>query len=78
VPECQIEQVLVTAINQALCDKDTFLVTLQNNIETVISHENDQTLTTIEKRLEELQTELLKLASNGTPMATPITFLTSM
>ncbi len=53
-----------TAINQALCDKDAFLVTLQNNIETVIIHENDQTLATIGKRLEELQTELLKLASS--------------
>lgn len=64
VPESQIEQVLVTAINQALCDKNTFLVTLQNNIETVIIHENDQTLATIDKRLEELQIELLKLASS--------------
>lgn len=64
VPESQIEQVLVTAINQALCDKDAFLVTLQNNIETVIIHENDQTLAAIDKRLEELQTELLKLASS--------------
>ncbi len=64
VPESQIEQVLVTAINQALCDKNTFLVTLQNNIETVIIHENGQTLATIDKRLEELQTELLKLASS--------------
>jgi len=41
VPGSQIEQVLVTAINQALCDKDIFLVTLHNNIETVISQEND-------------------------------------
>jgi len=64
VPESQIEQVLVTAINQALCDKDTFLVTLQNNIETVLSHENDQTLADIDNRLEELQTQLLKLASS--------------
>ena len=64
VPESQIEQVLVTAINQALCYKDAFLVTLQNNIEPVIIHENDQTLATIDKRLEELQTELLKLASS--------------
>ena len=45
-------------------DKDNFLVTLQNNIETVIIHENDQTLDAIDKRLEELQTELLKLASS--------------
>lgn len=64
VPECQIEQVLITAINQALCDKDTFLVTLQNNIETVLIHENDQTLAGIDAQLQELQAELLKLASS--------------
>lgn len=64
VPESQIEQVLVTAINQALCDKDTFLVTLQDNIVTVLSHENDQTLSGIDARLQELQSELLKLASS--------------
>ena len=64
VPESTIEQALVAAINQALCDKDTFLATLQNNIETVISHDNDQTLAGIDKRLQELQAELLKLASS--------------
>ena len=62
--ESAIEQVLVTSINQALCDKDTFLVTLQNNIETVLIHENDQTLAGIDARLQELQAELLKLASS--------------
>lgn len=62
--ESTIEQVLVTAINQALCDRDTFLVTLQNNIETVLSHENDTTLSDIDKRLAELQSELVKLASS--------------
>ena len=64
VPEGTIEQVLVTAINQTLCGKDTFLVTLQNNIETVLSHENVQTLEDIDSRLQELQAELLKLASS--------------
>ncbi len=63
VLESQIEQVLVTAINQALCDKDSKLVTLQNNIETVLNRENNQTLAGIDKRLEEIQIKLLKLAS---------------
>ena len=63
VLESTIERVLITAINQTLCDKDSFLATLQNNIEAVILHENDQTLANISKRLEELQTELLKLAN---------------
>jgi len=65
VLESTIEQVLVTAINQALCDKDAFLSTLRDNIATVINRENDQTLADIDKRLEELQMELLKLASSN-------------
>ena len=55
---------MVTAINQALCEKDQFLITLQKNIETVICHENSHTLTAIDKRLKELQAELLKLANS--------------
>ncbi|HOM98457.1 MAG TPA: recombinase family protein, partial [Acetomicrobium sp.] len=42
----------------------TFLSILKKNIETVLNHENDTTLADIDKRLEELQTELLKLASS--------------
>ena len=64
VLESTIEQVLVTAINQTLCDKDNFLVTLQNNIKTVLSRENDQTIAEIDKRLAELQSELVKLADS--------------
>lgn len=64
VLESTLEQVMVTAINQALCDKDHFLITLQKNIETVICHESSHTLTAIDKRLTELQAELLKLASS--------------
>lgn len=64
VLESSLEQVMVTAINQALCDKDHFLITLQKNIETVICHENSHTLTAIDKRLTELQAELLKLANS--------------
>ena len=37
---------------------------LQHNIETVLSHNNDETLATIDTRLEELQTQLVKLASS--------------
>lgn len=64
VPESTIEQVLVTAINQTLCGKDDFLVTLQNNIEAVLCCSNNQTLESIDKRLSELQAELLSLASS--------------
>jgi site-specific DNA recombinase len=64
VLESTIEQVLIRAINQTLCDKDNFLSVLKNNIETVLSHENDTTLADINKRLSELQSELVKLASS--------------
>lgn len=64
VLESTIEQVLVTAINQTLCAKDSFLSILKDNIETVLSHENDTTLSDIDKRLAELQTELVKLANS--------------
>lgn len=64
VPEAQIEQVLVSAINQTLCGKDAFLATLQSNIETVLCHGNDKALSDIDKRLADLQTEIVKLASS--------------
>lgn len=56
---------LVTAINQVLCDKNTFLLTLRDNIETVINRESDKGLSDIDNRLEELQKELLKLATSN-------------
>jgi site-specific DNA recombinase len=62
--ESIIEQVLVSAINQTLCDKDSFLSILRSNIENVLVNENDTTLADIDKRLEELQTELVKLANS--------------
>jgi len=65
VLESTIEQVLVTAINQTLCDKDSFLTTLRDNIATVINRESAKELADIDKRLEELQTELLKLATSN-------------
>ena len=64
VLESTIEQLLIRAINQTLCDKDTFLSFLKNNIETVLSHENNTNLADIDKRLAELQSELVKLASS--------------
>lgn len=64
VPESTLEQVMVTAINTTLCEKGDFLVTLQRNTQAVLCHHNDQTLADIDKRLSELQDELLKLASS--------------
>jgi len=39
--------------------------TLRDNIATVINRESDKALADIDKRLEELQTELLKLATSN-------------
>lgn len=61
--ESRIEQILIKAINETLGEKDSFLSILENNIATVINQDNNQALAIIEKRLEELQAELLKLAS---------------
>ena len=64
VSENALEQICITAINDTLCDKDGFLAILQNNIETVLSQRNDQALADIDIRLEELQSELLRLANS--------------
>ena len=52
VLESDIERILVTAINKTLSGKDTFLTTLQNNIESGLSQNNDKNLADIDKRLE--------------------------
>jgi site-specific DNA recombinase len=60
VPESQIEQVLVSAINQTLCQKNDFLAVLRQNIDAVLRDEKSQPLADIDKRLADLQEELLK------------------
>ena len=64
VLESTIEKALVTAVNDTLSGKDAFLAILQNNIVTVLSQKNDKTLVDLDTRLEELQTQLLKLANS--------------
>ena len=64
VLESTLEQVTVAAINDALDGKDDFLATLERNIASVLSGKNDNALTEIDGRLEELQMQLLKLASS--------------
>jgi site-specific DNA recombinase len=61
VLESTIEQVLVTAINTTLKSRDSFLATLQNNIATVLSRKNDAAIEDIDKRIEDMQIQLLKL-----------------
>lgn len=52
------------AINNTLGQKDDFLSILQHNIEVVLSRGGNKGLEEINKRLEELQIELLKLATS--------------
>ena len=64
VPESEIQEVVMRAINDTLGKKDDFLSILQHNIETVLSRGSDSILTDIDTRLEVLQSELLKLAAS--------------
>lgn len=64
MPERTLEQLLVTTINETLSGKGTFLTIMQNNIAIVLSKENDKSLTEIDILPEELQMQLLKLASS--------------
>ncbi len=63
VLESTFEQVLVTAINTTLKSRESFLANLQNNVATVLSLKNDAVIEDIEKRLNNLQIQLLKLAA---------------
>jgi site-specific DNA recombinase len=59
-----LEEVILNAINQVFCDKDHFLITLQNNIKIVVCHKNSHTFSEIDQRFEAMQSEILKLASS--------------
>ncbi len=64
VLESTLEQVTVAAINDALSDRDDFLATLERNIASVLGAKNDNALSEIDSRLQELQMQLVKLASS--------------
>ena len=64
VPESEIQEIVMRAINDTLGQKDDFLSILQHNIETVLNRGKDNTLADIDARLEVLQAELLKLATS--------------
>ena len=55
---------VVQAINLALGNRENMMVTLQENVETVIQQENETSSEGIEAKLLELQKELLKLANS--------------
>lgn len=66
LPEEVLKEKTVEAINIIIEGKDGYIATLQKNIETVLSEEFDQNTDGIDKRLEELQNQLLQLASTKT------------
>ena len=62
--EDTLKEKIVKAINVAVSGKNSFLAILKKNIETVLSEDLDESTADIDKRLEELQTELIQLANS--------------
>ena len=63
INETLLEQVVIDAINQVLCQKNDFLQKLQVNIATVVRQGDTPSLEGIDERLRELQKELVKKAN---------------
>jgi len=62
--EDTLKEKILEAINVAVSGKNSFLAILKKNIETVLSEDLDETTADIDKRLEELQTELIQKANS--------------
>jgi len=54
-----LKEKIVEAISTAVNGKNSFLAILKKNIETVLNEKMDESTVDIDKRLEELQTELI-------------------
>lgn len=63
VEEEELKAAVVRAIDQVLDGKDEMLETLEENIRTVLALGDDNSLESINERMEELQKELLKTAN---------------
>ncbi len=63
IPEDELQMVTVRAFNQLYQSKDTMMDILINNIKQVVNT-SDESLETIETKLEELQQQLLKKANS--------------
>lgn len=59
-----LKAAVVKAINEVLAGKDTFLAVLKENIATALNEGSDQATNDIDKKLAELQKELLRLANS--------------
>ena len=62
--EDTLKEKIVEAINVAVSGKNSFLAILKKNIETVLSEDLDESTADIDKKLEELQTELIQKANS--------------
>jgi site-specific DNA recombinase len=62
--EDTLKEKIVEAINVAVSGKNSFLAILKKNFETVLSADLDESTADIDKRLEELQTELIQRANS--------------
>jgi len=62
--EDTLKEKIVEAINVAVSGKNSFLTILKKNIETVLSEDLDESTADIDKRLEELQTDLIQKANS--------------
>ncbi|MBP2070575.1 hypothetical protein [Thermanaerovibrio acidaminovorans] len=62
--EDTLKEKIVEAINIAVSGKNSFLAILKKNIETVLNEDLDESTADIDKRLEELQAELIQLANS--------------
>ena len=58
-----LQKTVVKAINNTICQKNTYLLTLQDNITAVIKEGNDPA--EIDRKMAELQKELLRLANTN-------------
>lgn len=63
IHESELQSLVIRAINRTLARKDTVNETLQKNVESVLSGADGIPLDEIDRRLEELQKELLKVAN---------------
>lgn len=63
VQETELQETVVKAINIALGGKDNILITLEQNIVSVLALEDEGSIESINAKLEELQKELLKRAN---------------
>ena len=63
VQETELQKAVIKAINMALGGKDDMLVTLEQNIASVLALEDEGSMDSINVKLEELQKELLKRAN---------------